>query len=95
MGRVRQGRVIFSASQPNETSEKSLFSKLADIYRNTTIGTEATYPIANRANDALAIVTVLGSGTAYTNENNIVFKATGAGLSRVIYTLTNEQDVTH
>ncbi|MCU8269289.1 Ig-like domain-containing protein, partial [Vibrio vulnificus] len=53
-----------------------------------------TYPIVNSANDTLAVVTVLGSGTAYANENNIVFKATGAGLSRVIYTLTNEQDAT-
>ncbi|EPI2027207.1 hypothetical protein ACSYON_004435, partial [Vibrio vulnificus] len=89
-----QGRVISSVSQPNETLTKSSSSKLADIDKNATIGTEATYPIVNSANDTLAVVTVLGSGTAYANENNIVFKATGAGLSRVIYTLTNEQNAT-
>ncbi|EPI2027177.1 Ig-like domain-containing protein, partial [Vibrio vulnificus] len=77
------GRVISSVSKVSN-------SKLPDIDKNATVGTEATYPITNTENDLLEVVTVLGSGSAYAQENNIIFDASGPGLQRIIYTLTNE-----
>ncbi|EIA0806929.1 hypothetical protein K6327_004558, partial [Vibrio vulnificus] len=58
------GRVISSVSKVSN-------SKLPDIDKNATVGTEATYPITNTENDLLEVVTVLGSGSAYAQENNI------------------------
>lgn len=82
---VTTARVISTASLKSVT-------KLTDISKSTTVGTALTTAISNPAsnNETLTVVSVLGSGSAYASDNNVIFEAAAPGLARVIYTLSQE-----
>ena len=64
-------------------------TQLADISKSASIGNPLTVAITNPTpTDTLAVVTVLGSGSAYVKDNDIIFEGVAPGLARVIYTIS-------
>ncbi|KJG09542.1 hypothetical protein UB40_12565 [Photobacterium kishitanii] len=65
-------------------------NKLPDISVSGTMATELTKPIALTADETLQVVTVLGSGSVRIEDNNIIFTPQTVGLSRVVYTISDD-----